>query len=219
MVAPIIKKEVTNTSFNTFDKFEYYSILYSNFYWCKKINTVNDIDTDLILSDCIYTYLKKKKDKKIEVLSNEIIDKELKLIRLRSFIKIMCRNCLTNYFRKKNGKRKPIVLNQCQLSDKEKNYNLYENLTNNKDLLDELIENNFKKKLLYIYESLSDKEQEIYDMLSSENTNTGKKYTKKDVLNSLKINSREYSEYIEKLKNLLYKVLGVESSNYKQFIS
>ena len=176
---------------NDLTKKEYDILLEVCKYW-KYIYRIDEIDFDYIFSKCVLTFQKKKIENKIKAYSKKVSLQDKELL-LRSFIKVMCQNIILNFIKSK--KIKEIRFSKIE------NDNFINNLTNGKDAFDELLEQDVTSKISYMYSILSEKEQMLCDLLSTEN------YSKCKICSLLSISTNEYNNYILKIKKLLVLIL------------
>lgn len=157
----------------TLTEFEYKNIITEvNFYCDYYLIKDKDFNSDFILSDVIDRYIKCKE--KADYLNNEKI--------ICATIKTICIRSVLNYIYKNNV-----------------NYNtwkLKENIASD-DIVDQLLIQDIYKKIILIYDSLSEKEKTLYELLSE------KEVSIKDACKLLNINKDFYINFINKMKKII----------------
>lgn len=162
---------------NSITEFEYKNIRTEVNYYCKYYGVKNiSYNSDFIFSIVLDNYIEYKNT--VDYLNNDkIICAVIKTITKRAVIKYISKN--VNY----------------------DNKIIDEKYTNKKDTFEVIGLKHLKYILDTLYSSLSEKEQLLFELLSS------KDLSKKEACKLLNVSKKFYSDFIEKLKKIILKFI------------
>lgn len=157
----------------TLTEFEYKNIITEvNFYCDYYLIKDKDFNSDFILSDAIDRYIKCKE--KADYLNNEKV--------ICGTIKTICMRSVLNYIYRNNVNYDTWKLNEKSTSD---------------NFIDQLLIQEICEKIMTIYDSLSEKEQALFELLSD------KEITKNEACKILNIDKDFYIAFINKMKKII----------------
>lgn len=157
----------------TLTEFEYNNIITEVSFYCD-IYLIKDkeFNSDFILSDAIDRYIKCKEN--ADYLINESV--------ICATIKTICIRSVLNYIYKNN-----INYNTQKIKDND----------TSDDVVDQLLKEEICKKIMIIFDSLSEKEQALFELLSD------KEITKNEACKILNIDKDFYIAFINKIKKII----------------